>query len=491
MPNPVLTVPTKERARAGDLSALSLLHDFCRAHNVRDSSTLATILDIAFHNLRPELHCAPTTTTPKDFFKWIKAIAISMCIIAESLDSMLANFPFPRPDDVDTLRPLPISSCRQMAVHWENHIWPCLSALTDYYIVDDLQSPITAHIHQETAHTAVSKLFMYLGQDKMGMQTQIQNTEGISLRPTRLLVQYLKWYPHPSGDYIRNIVHMDKCPQSASLQELENSSFIPTFSAYLPLQGTVLRTRNHEFPIILTVAQMAFSDSEKMGKEAAHQHPEILDGLLKAWVAHNAVNPPIYDNATSTAITAFIDRQRLIMQLVATINGIVQHGGWVQQRQALKRHILRIIVQPVSTESGHRHMGTSLRDLIQALLIFIRLLAQSLSQYCILTLVQHEVHVIQTAGMDKALLSSDVADLQELKASWSNFCRVVSTRVVVMKEYNESVLLGAPFCSLKEVCALAFLEHIETYETADFDLNYCRTAPEICEVVPTNVSSAR
>ena len=457
---PALTPLIKETAHAGDISALLSVHGFCKSHNVNDHPTFNTILDIVFHNLRPELHpnLDSIPNFPKASRTWLKAIAISICALVECLDSMIAasseggNVDFL---DARFLQPVPVSSCRRIAKQWEKYIWPCISALTDHYILDDFQPPISDYIHQDTLHTIVSKLFMYLVHEKMGLSIQLKRTESIALCAMHLLVRSVERYPHPSGDYVSNLCDVidEKDTEIIVFRELKNSGFLPAFLAFLPQQGTRLDERHHEYPMVLVVAYGAFQFSSRLGQEAAERYPALLDELLRAWRVQNSVHIFVYE---PSRITAFGHRQSLIMQLVGVIGSIIKHGGWIAQKQALQRHILRTIIQPVSIEDAHRIVKQSVRDLVRELNNTITSFRFSLCQYSILTSVLRELDVIRRRGIDKSVLSSNAAEVQILKESWVNFHRLSTARAPLLEEYSQDLFRGAPFCNMKSVRGIAF-----------------------------------
>ena len=334
-----LPLQLKEEARRGDVAALLSVHAFCKERNVGDHSTFIAIIDIVLHNFRPELHppgLSYLTNFPKAYRKWLKLVAICTCTLVFSIDSMLAAFPA----IASTLQPLPPPSCRKLAKYWEGSIWPCVSALIYWYISDDVQPPVSAHIQQETLNTEVSKLLQYLSQTRIGLLPRMKESPEVPPTAARLMIQALDWYPHPSSAYTKalsTLIHgrSDSIKDSISvIKELENNpQYLPGLVAFISAHTTQLVERISEVHWVFTLAGMAFQSSLQLVRRAGTQFPTLIPKLMKA--LH------YFDYAPSLPACLTLPQPRVFITSVAGVIGeITKSGGYLAQRQALRRGIL-------------------------------------------------------------------------------------------------------------------------------------------------------
>lgn len=438
---PALSSQIKEKSHEGDIPALLSLHLFCLDHGVKDQSTLAIILDITLHNLRPELHprLDAVLQFPRASRAWLKSVAICLSALVEGMDS------FKTP---------PAKPFQKLTQHWLSHIWPCVSILTEWYILDELQCPVSPHIHQETLNTTISALFNHLSQPKIGILAQMRRTKGMPLCAIRLLVQALDWHPHPSSVYLENLtgyIH-EEAHENADgemlksvIAELENNTrFIPGLLGYLPRKTKEMNERADDMLWVLTLAGTVFQGSTQLTRKVATKYPALLNRLVK--ILHHFILVLSYRNQMTDSQFK-LKSLYLLTFLAGVISEITVTGGSRAQRQVLKRGLLHAILKIESIGP----MDDASQEIVRGFTFNLTAIAPALSHYSILTRVLYDLKKIKDQSLDDALMSSTNSEVYSLQKEWSRFRDLAMARVPVMNEYKEFILRGAPFCSAPTV----------------------------------------
>jgi len=460
MPASALPSQIIKESHDGDTSALLSLHRFCLDYNVKNHSTFMIILDVVFHNLRPELQ--PTfhqiIIRREDAHLLLKPIAICISILLSSMNSMLGI----RISEGSTssLRSLPQTSCRKIAEHWENHIWPCAYLLTEWYILNETQPPISTvtDIHQGSLNTTISALFDHLSQPTIGIniRNQMRRTTGMPRCAIRLLVQALDWHPHSSSLYLKTMSSFaypdpdadpaDRPTPFSVLSELESSSsFIPSVLAYLPRNRDSLAERADDLNWVLTFLGIIFQGSARLLRQVTSQHSALLNKLMQ--ILHRLIHVLTLPN-TARAIRH--NSLYLLMILAELISRIMAGGGFEAQRQAVKHGLLRATLQIEAIGS----MGAVAGGIVSGFVYALSPIAPSLCQYSVLACVLRDLETIKTRSLDKAFVASTAAELQGLQNVWSKFCDLAMARIPVLSEYKEYIMGTIPFCSFPTVRSL-------------------------------------
>jgi len=450
---PTFDEQLQEKCRQGDISALLTFHEFCCAGQTKSHAVFARILEIVLINLRPELHPEFSTafTVPRNARSWLKTITICISALVNSIEAKTPSFPPHEGSDKIVIESISnsvsLSSCRKMSQHWRTHFWPCIRAIVDRYLTDDLQPAISAHIHKETIHTAICSLIMYLQDPRVGLLARMRETAGMTERATRLFIQALDWYPHPSGYYSRALVLFVLTREPNAIHELEtNPRFLPALLGFLRQQKIVsLSDREHEVPMIVSLSALGIkAGSNVLPKRAAAHYPVLLDELLRVL----SINQQLQRSPDDSGF--YMYRQQFLKEILDMASAIIKYGGCTAHRQAVKKRMLRHILK-TSMEPGRMERT---RDLILNVHDILEAFQSSLFRYSVLRPILHELEIIEVQALDLPFLSCRIADetVGSILDHWRSFCRSAKNRVSPVLEYKEFVLQQNPFCSYEGVC---------------------------------------
>ena len=446
----ILTTETLRNARNGDVAALWTLHEFCKAQSAKDQSTFTSILDTVLHNFRPELQprLDGLEAFPDSSKIWMKTVAICTCILADSIDSMFTIPPNPRlaVEAFKTTMPLSPVSCRRLSQTWTTHIWPCISIITKWYILDDMQPAISDSIHQESMNFAVARLLMHLRKRRVGILSRIQNTVGIPACAAGIFLQAVdRGFPHPTLSFTKEMMEVTYEQTPVTISILQNHpSFISSVVAILQAQGSSVDAQFIGLSSIIGTTTSFLEIIRQPSRQMAEKCSGLIDEVMRLSLL---LASSLSDLQTEYLAEDDMLRSNMLGTLSRLLYAIVLRGGRYAGRQLIKKHFLQGIlyitprVKPTeqrtilaTTSDDKDHCGPYSEQISNIL----SLLGSSLAAYSMLSPKLHGLSAIDAKHLDHDLLSlSDTSpSYEKLKEAWIEFKNFAASRIMVLQEYK-------------------------------------------------------
>jgi len=446
----------REKAREGDLSALLTVHEFCRERNVKDQSTFTSILDIILQNSgsKSQPHFKNRSNTPPNN---LVGLCICATILADSMDSLLFSPRNGRAPEEDLKAALPLSAlcCRRIAQHWSTHIWPCISSIMDWYILDDMRAAISDSIHQVSLNLVLARLLLHLQKPQFGILSRMKDTPGVASCAIRVYLQALDWGQHPTLSLASEVMQLTYQDGPTVISEIEKHlTFVPAVVAHLRNQGASVDAHFKETLTVISTVTSFFDNSTQPAKQIAKQCPALLDEMMRIWRLHVRALPMIGPRRLPTAEEG--SRLEMIRMLLCLACIIVIRGGRYAGRQAVKRRLIRHILEIFPLAQMVEWLLTPSEDLLSQSITgefhrLLRVLGSYLSYYSVISPVLHELAFVDANGLRDVLISVNGAHRThpKLMEAWAKFRQFAESRVPIVNEYKELNWDKNPCCASK------------------------------------------
>ena len=430
-----LTVELREAAGDGDIASLEVVLSICNT-GLRHPNMVSTITDIVTRNLQPDrFPLPPVKLSNGSHRKWMKTLILSFSIFNVTFQSMFGRS-----------QVVPEILRRKLRAHWITHVWPSVRAVIDIAILDDMQTTVDSGNTPERVCTVVCETLEILNWATFGLSqvipgageaiTVLEATDGFSECVASLFCRCLDRYTDSLDvDGVYDVIQ----GRRGGLALEEEPRFIPMLLAKLQELKRKLGDEAAENTLdsLCQVIVKAVGQSLKLIASIRYDYLEIIDVLLSIW--RNCLT--------------MVRPSALILSCAAAVGTIVDLGGTITRRRAVRKHYLELIL-----ETGRAIVEGPATALIVYLPIMLGNFKPYLIHLSVLTPVLHALDRIKTRQIEPTDhgLHLRTETKRALLKNWKELRDYALDRGEVWKEYRTYSISREPtLCGYKQVRALA------------------------------------
>jgi len=421
---------------------------------LRHQIAYAEVLEIVLHHLRPAARpnaFRKLSLARKDHLDWLSRTILCFSMLHQIYAQCGTR-----------TKALPAQLQERVSGLWAAHIWPSMRMLIDTYILDDSQPFLSESVNQECAFNSICGILDGCGPSmdaltELSLDSFVEGNEYM----LRLLLHYMD--RHPTREFVPPFHIADSFRAQQQIEK--EPRFFPVFLSYLMLMRKQFReakrhaksSQLHEqlcrdFSRILTTVRLCFHPlppryPSPIPKTLAFQYPEIIDELLKLWQF-------LFDNNSFSTVFG----HHAFKHCTGLVYSLVEMGGCILMRRALKRHYLQLIAKTCSTVP---HRELEMKTIHSA----VDYLSRQMVHLSVLTPTLHAWEKVRTSrllfsrGQHETTMSSLTVTLG---IAWRDFSTNCVSREAVLKKYVD-VYPAKPICNNSQVPKL--FEPISSFQT--------------------------